>query len=282
MCEFDTYQSVYCGLCKQIGKDYGHPARLTLNYDFTFLSLLGMSLSQDKISHKQQICIANPIKKRVCAQGNKITEYCAATAMLIIYYKLKDNLADNGFFGKILMRLLNPFAALARNKARKTAPQTDIIISKSMELQKQVEKSKFEGIDAAAHPTSEAMGLICRQLADIVYQQQEEETHEAANVLYRFGYLLGRYVYFTDALDDLQKDRKTGNFNPFLKKIEQDNLLDFNSYANEVINLTVSQIAGAYELLNINNTKPILDNIIYLGLKNTVSSILAGDFFNTP
>jgi len=45
--EFDTYKAVYCGLCKQLGKVYGPFARLTLSYDFTFLSLISLGLAPE-------------------------------------------------------------------------------------------------------------------------------------------------------------------------------------------------------------------------------------------
>ena len=44
VCEYESYKSVYCALCKQIGKEYGFLSRFTLNYDFTFLALLGLAV----------------------------------------------------------------------------------------------------------------------------------------------------------------------------------------------------------------------------------------------
>lgn len=40
--EFDQYQGVYCSLCKRLGKKYGAMSRMTLSYDFTFLSVFRM------------------------------------------------------------------------------------------------------------------------------------------------------------------------------------------------------------------------------------------------
>ena len=36
----DAYQSAYCGLCHALGDRHGPLARLTLQYDFTFLAIL--------------------------------------------------------------------------------------------------------------------------------------------------------------------------------------------------------------------------------------------------
>ena len=43
--EFELYRSIYCGLCKQLGRAYGPFARMTLSYDFAFLSLLHMEVN---------------------------------------------------------------------------------------------------------------------------------------------------------------------------------------------------------------------------------------------
>ena len=48
--EFDTYQAVYCGLCRQLGEAFGPFAKLTLSYDFTFLAMAAMALREDSLS----------------------------------------------------------------------------------------------------------------------------------------------------------------------------------------------------------------------------------------
>ena len=35
------FQAAYCGLCYELGRQYGVLARCMLNYDFTFLVILG-------------------------------------------------------------------------------------------------------------------------------------------------------------------------------------------------------------------------------------------------
>lgn len=44
MKEYEAYKSVYCGLCKELGRRYGIFARFTLSYDFTFLAILSMAV----------------------------------------------------------------------------------------------------------------------------------------------------------------------------------------------------------------------------------------------
>lgn len=41
--ESEAYKAVYCGLCRQMGKDYSVFTRFTLSYDCTFYAMLLMS-----------------------------------------------------------------------------------------------------------------------------------------------------------------------------------------------------------------------------------------------
>ena len=43
--DFEIYKSVYCGLCKKLGEEYGIFARLALSYDCTCYSILAMALA---------------------------------------------------------------------------------------------------------------------------------------------------------------------------------------------------------------------------------------------
>jgi uncharacterized membrane protein YvlD (DUF360 family) len=98
-----------------------------------------------------------------------------------------------------------------------------------------------------------------------------------AAVLKRFGYLLGRYIYLCDALDDLDDDRKTGNYNPFLcsqNSKDAADAADTAEHAKGSLYLTVAEAGAAYDLLETGQFGGILDNIVFLGLKNEVERIL--------
>ena len=47
--EWEAYQGIYCGLCKQLAQRYGLFARMTLNYDFVFLAMMDMALREQRI-----------------------------------------------------------------------------------------------------------------------------------------------------------------------------------------------------------------------------------------
>ena len=98
-------------------------------------------------------------------------------------------------------------------------------------------------------------------------------------MLERFGYLLGRYVYLCDALDDLEEDLKNHSYNAFLlrdkiTRADPEDLARVRENAKGSLFLTIGELIKAYELLELHRYKPILDNVIQLGLHDTVLRIL--------
>lgn len=268
MKEFDTYKAVYCGLCKQLGKVYGPFARFTLSYDFTFLSLISVGMKECFSGYRNESCVANPLKKKPCLVLCDDLTFGASAAMVMFYYKLRDNYEDGGIGDKIKSLCLMPFAAHARKKARETFPFLDEIMAESIRKQHEVEHSDSLSIDRAAEPTAAALSQIFSHLS----QDSTQKT-----VLEHLGYLVGRYVYLIDALDDLEEDIASHGYNIFYRKFQAEGDADvekIRQYALEVINLTVGQIASAYELLELRRYKPILDNVVYLGLHDSIRQVL--------
>lgn len=263
--EFDTFKAIYCGLCKQLSHVFGPFASLTLSYDFTFMATVSLAMKETCGGFKRCACAANPLKKKACAVPCDDLTYCASAAMLMLYYKLKDDIADERFFKRLRSALLLPFAALVRRKAKKLYPDTDRILNEMMQKQAALEKDCCTSVDRAADPTASALSKLCAIFS--------EDTNQQA-VLSRFGYLIGRYVYFADAFDDLEKDEKQKSFNPFLAAYPQLSAKQRRERAREILNLTVGEIAPAYELLELKRYKPILDNIVYDGFHDTIRFIL--------
>lgn len=270
MAEFDTYKAVYCGLCKQLGRSFGPFARMTLSYDFAFLSLLSLGMAQACPGFRRESCAANPLKKKPCLCACDDSRFAAGAAMTMLYYKVLDDRHDNGFRGRLAAFFLLPWAGRARKKAIRLYPEMDEIIKEEMKRQRDVE-SNGGSVDAAAEPSARALARIFALIP-------ASETDR--RVLYRLGYLVGRWVYLIDALDDLKEDLKSGAFNPYLRKFRLSGpdaeLTEAKEYAVGMINLTAGELSNTYELLSLRRYKPILDNIIYLGLKNTLALVLSG------
>ena len=123
--EYETYKAVYCSLCKDLGKHYGFLSRLTLSYDFTFLGLLNMALQDGCDGFERKKCTFNPLKKCIYCKNSDSLGMPSAAAMIMLYYKLRDNIADEKFFKKLGYYLIIPFFSSAHKKAKKKYPQIE-------------------------------------------------------------------------------------------------------------------------------------------------------------
>ena len=105
--EYQQYKAVYCQLCRQLGKDYGVLARLTLSYDCTFYAMLALGTQGDRVSRRRGRCVVNPLKACDFLEGEGESYHkAAALSVLLTRQKLKDDLEDEGFWKKLGCRLL--------------------------------------------------------------------------------------------------------------------------------------------------------------------------------
>ena len=261
--EAEDYKAVYCGLCKELGRSYGFFARMTLSYDFAFMAMLFMALDENSCpSFEKCSCIAHPFKKQCRCLENKALSLSAKAAMILTYYKVKDDLYDKGFLNKAKAALLLPFASSARKKAISLggeAEKIDFAAKRMIEEQRAVENKKSPLSDEAAQPTA-------KFLSEIITLGGNEKNKK---ILERFGYLLGRYIYLCDALDDLEDDVKKGNYNPFIYGGEE-----AVSEAKSVLFMTTAELSDDLELLELDKYKEIVENTVWLGLVAEVRRII--------
>ena len=116
--EYEAYKAVYCGLCKQMGKDYSFLTRFSLSYDCTFYAMLLMAVKRSCTGFKDGRCRFNPLKKcKYALSENDSYSKASAFSVISVYYKLKDDLSDSKFFKKLLVRLILPFFSHWHKKA---------------------------------------------------------------------------------------------------------------------------------------------------------------------
>ena len=256
--EFEMYKAIYCSLCKELGKSYGILARLTLSYDFTFLAMLYMALNDKDCKLVRKCCTCNPLKK--CSYLEDRTELAlpAAAAMILLYYKILDNISDEKGLKRLGYLLARPLFGSAYKKAAKAYPALDKIAKDYVEAQQKLETDGCDDLDFAAEPTAQCMSQIFMLLTEDEFDKR---------CLERMGYLIGRYIYILDAAADLSDDIKQGKYNP-LKFINGRESLNKELIA-PLLNVCIAETAKAYELINIKKFKNILDNLVYLGLQDT-------------
>lgn len=271
MGEFEHYRGVYCALCRRLGKRYGLFAQWSLSYDFTFFALLRLALAEDCAGFQKKRCPYNPLKKRTCCCDTVQLDAAADAAVLLTYHKLRDTIADSGFFKALGARLLLPMAANDRRRCRKRRPDWDETVAACMAKQHRLEQERCASVDAAAEPTAELLAFLFSQ--DATDERQRR-------VLQRLGYCMGRFVYLIDAADDLENDRRSGNYNPFLltqSATEAAPLAALRERAAMSLNASLAECKAAYELLNIRRFDGILRNVLDFGMPAVRDQVKKGE-----
>ncbi|MBQ3161727.1 MAG: hypothetical protein IJC04_06335 [Oscillospiraceae bacterium] len=268
ICEFEIYNAVYCGLCKMLGKNYGLMSRMTLSYDFAFLGLMELALNESEAEFEPQRCMAHPLRKKSCLKSTDGLDYTAAAASILIYNKITDDITDKKFLVKLPSLLAKFAAGKAYKKASAKYPELSEYISEQMKQQNKLEAENCKSIDRASEPSSNMLAEIASGLSD---------DPEEKRILHRFGYLLGRFIYIADAFDDLEKDFHSRGFNPLIvgdSAIHELNTEEVQKKTEDSINFTLGALADTYVQLELKRFKPITDNIVYLGLKNSFYDLI--------
>lgn len=267
--EYNLFRAYYCGLCKTLGSEYNNIVRMGLNYDLSFLSLLLSSIEEKEDHVRVENCIAHPIKKRLIVDENRSLKYTSSISIMLIYFKLLDDWNDDKSIKALIANV--PFK-MAIDKAKKENPyKFDFIEDKLREISN-LEKNKCSEADEIASVFGKLMGEIA--CPDFI---EDKNTKRILNVL---GYNLGRWIYILDAFDDLKSDIKSGSYNPLLLQYKYSKEEDIELFLKKVqesiqlpLTFTLENISKSFELLNIVYNREILENIIYLGMRNKMEQV---------
>ena len=271
--EYEAYRGLYCSLCKAMGKYFGLLSRLTLSYDITFLLLSRLSFTGTLPSFESGRCPFNPTKKcSYCRNADEELRYASAVSMMLFYHKVRDNIADGSVLKKLIMYLILPWAAVKYKKAEKMYPEIARTVENCMIKQQETESRNSPLPDEAAHCSAEALGRITAY-----------NINDPGNNIYRFGYGIGKWVYLTDAFDDIKKDTQSGSYNVFVNKykLTDGNLSDeIKEEITGTINMSSDIFITAYENIKNKTLSPIMENIIYEGMHKSLDRILRGETEN--
>ena len=257
--EYDHYKAYYCGLCKYLKRNHTELSRLTINYDITFLIVLLSSIYQPSAQVFHEKCIVDPVKKKKHII-NEVTEYAASMNILLTYYKLEDDVNDEGGIKSRLARR-------AYKKSFKTAydkyPQKAEYIRACLEDLRSLEQDLSSSIDQ----TSNCFGRLLEEIFD--YRDDEYRDR-----LRKVGFNIGKYIYIMDAYEDLDEDLEKGRYNPFTSyREDRDGLKD---RVDKLIGMTLSRLEGAILDLDIKVNMAIIDNIIYSGVYLRYKGLING------
>ena len=247
--DFDMYQSYYCGLCKRLKECYGRRGQMTLSYDMTFLIVLLTGLYEPETAIDTVNCIAHPFEKHT-ARTNEYSDYAASMNLILTYYKCKDDWNDE--------RKKKSYAVMQALKSKmqeinEQYPEKVSRVSANLQKLAILEMENEQNIDLMA-------GLFGEIMAELFAYRHDE--WEAS--LRKIGFFLGKFVYLMDAYEDVEKDIKSGNYNPFKKAFSEDE--NFADNIRSLLTLMMAECSREFEKLPILMHTDILRNILYSGV----------------
>ena len=265
--EHELYKGAYCGLCRSMGKCTGQCSRMSLSYDFAFLVMLRLALSDTKMSFSQKRCLAHPLKRRNVMNRNEQLDACAYAAAILGYHKIRDDLGDEKGFKKVKARLYHPFVRSWRKRALKAGySELDAKVSASLKRLAELEAQKKPSVDEPA-------AIFGEILSDITAFGLDGTEERIARTL---GRCVGKWIYIVDALDDCAEDRERGRYNPFLllyggRAPDADELESIAA----AVKVELLAAEAAMDLLETDKepVRNIIENILYLGMPETVQRI---------
>ncbi len=244
------YEAYYCGLCRVLKHNSGIKAQMLLNYDMTFLIILQTGLYELENEESTFICATHPGKKKL-AYINDASRYASDMNVLLSYYNLVDDWQDDRSATKGLLSLtLRREHRRLLEKYPRQAQALQTYITRLAEL----ESKREENIDAISGLTGEMLGEIFVWREDIW-----------ADELRCLGFYMGKFIYLMDAYEDLEKDQKKDEYNPF-EGLAKERPEDYETLSKLILTSMMTECAKSFERLPILLHADILRNILYAGV----------------
>jgi len=273
--DFVFYKSVFCGICKSIGKRLGTVARLSTGYDMTFLCIVVANHINLPFEFEDCRCIAS-IKRHTIAMESTLVDKIADLSVILGYYKIADNIRDSGGAKD---RLAKAVFAKAYDRAKTNSKELDVIVSKYIGKLNELENANTVGIDRV----SDCFANLAKEVAQSLSGKTDDNFDKMC-------YNIGKYIYLIDALDDIDEDAISNEYNPFLG-LEVDSIVNSNKnkikkfdrqqffakHKQEIqfcMYTTIGKIIECFDKTDFVGSYDLLKNIIQLGLYKKLKQVL--------
>ena len=264
--EYELYKASYCGLCRTMGKTTGCLSKLTLSYDFAFLSLMRMVLENVKGEIKMRRCPAHILKKRPMIEPNPSLKYAAQTSAVLTKLKLKDNIKDSRGMSKLKAKLVGIIRIFFKKTDKSIAPLEEKIIS-LMDKISALENEKCDSVDEIASVFGEILAWV----------NSFGIEGEIKDIAYNIGFHLGKWIYVIDACDDFSDDIKTGSYNPIVISFGNHLTESIKDMLRCALTLELSKLSENLEKLDFSeyrDVEAVIKNVIYDGMRRETEKIL--------
>lgn len=258
MKEFRAYRGVYCGVCHALGRRCSRACRLFLQFDFALLAIVVDLSLEEGLALLPGRCAAMPLQRLTVAHGEAV-DYAADAHGLLLYGKSLDDALDGGA-GRLLRAPLRRWTRGAAQRRPLLAQGMEAMLEGQREAE-----AKNMGYTQASEPFAAFCSLMF---------SPPTAAPEDRQALAWFGLNVGRWIFFADALDDYDEDKKRGRPNPLL-------CLSRAEAAEAILpemGLCLRQATAALDLLPAHRLCAVAENIVSEGLYDAAEAIEGGTF----
>ena len=249
-----AYKKYYCLLCRVLGRHYGAPARFLLSFDVTFFLIF---LAPEELAKDIQKvgCLKTDLPLRD-TWDHPLLKQVAALNILLAAGKLEDDRLDDG---DIKAWLAEKVFAGAIKAAKKDYPHMwQIIIGEYRKIR------DMENEDQSLESIEEAFSIMMVRLVVECFGVQDEPR-------VRLLREATKWLYFADAVDDLDENLKKNTFNP-LKGYQS-----FGKLKNEHYSFVGDHFAHyfrTHDRLSGGINSAIINRVMYYGMPEEMVRIL--------
>jgi len=223
------------------------------------------SFTQTDVEIEDKNCITTPFKKRSFVKPTELGDKLAQANVILCYLNFLDDLIDEKSLGKrlALATIKKPY-----KKAKKLFPEMDAALTGCYQKLRELEKENCKIFDRVCDPFAKLSETFCALMLG----------ERADGYILDLCYNLGKWVYLIDALDDLERDFKRKNYNPFIycfgdyksaKQFVEAHYGDLQFVFYSVLN----KIAENYNDLNLERYVCVLNNVLHKSIREKTEKV---------
>lgn len=272
------YTAHYCGLCFALAREYGTLWRALTNFESTLLVLLMSAQADEDPSFRKTLCPVSALGRlSIVSEREDFMSLGAAFTVCMAELKSLDSVRD----GSLLARPARAIGSRQFLKARDALAERSFDIAPLLQADDLLARLETEAgaapgcvtFDELTAPTADGLAHV------LAYTGVLADRHESCAGLARLGRAVGRLVYLGDCLEDLSRDVRRGAFNGLraCMMAEQDSA-ELSHGAADALSYVIArcnvEARNALSQLTLHRYRPIIENIILLGLDARVRRLL--------
>ena len=266
--DYDTYLRYMRGVSYQLYLEYGFLAYSFLPHKGGTLALLADSLAgrQATCRNIRMPSSLSPVPVMCQTRGIRLA---AQIEVLMSWHRLQDRRNSELPFCQKVQRLVQRFTLYrAYRKAVQEEPALERIFYQQRAQAVAQQQLRGQNYAVASEPMSNVYGALFSVLAP-------DDPVQRKNMRY-IGSCIGKAFYLLDKAERHQRDQKEDRYNVFLANGLSGEAAKENARRQAIA--SINDLSRVYTLMDVKLNRSLLDNIMILGLRDTVDPLEHGSW----